>query len=136
MSQKLTLTRKTWQAMRRHVSRNAPKEACGLLGGIHERVEWSQGIPNIEQSPLRYRMEPGAQWRAFQRMEANGLEMVGIYHSHPNGPDHPSRTDITANMYPVAHIIWYRENGRWLARGFRIENGEAVEIALDFRNFE
>jgi proteasome lid subunit RPN8/RPN11 len=136
MSPKLILTRKTWQAMRRHVSRCAPMEACGLLSGINERVEWSQGIPNTERSPLRFRMEPSAQWRAFQRMEADGLEMVGIYHSHPNGPDHPSQTDITANMYPVAQIIWFRENGKWLAHGFNIEDGKAVEIDLELRDSE
>jgi proteasome lid subunit RPN8/RPN11 len=133
MSPKLILTRKTWQAMRRHVSRCAPLEACGLLSGINERVEWSQGVPNAERSPIRYRMEPRAQWRAFQRMEAAGLEMVGIYHSHPNGPDRPSPTDLAKNMYPVAQIIWFRENGKWRARGYVIVSGKAVEIALVFQ---
>jgi proteasome lid subunit RPN8/RPN11 len=131
MTEKLVLTRKTWQAMRRHVSHRAPLEACGLLAGKNERVEITLGIHNTERSAVRFRMEPRAQWRAFQRIEAGGLELAGIYHSHPNGPDHPSPTDIAENMYPMALIIWVREDGEWRARGFQIEGGKAVEIRLE-----
>jgi proteasome lid subunit RPN8/RPN11 len=136
MNQKLMLTLKTWQKMRRHVSRCAPREACGLLSGTREQVIWSQGIPNAEASPVRFRMEPRAQWRAFQRMESAGLELVGIYHSHPNGPARPSPTDIAGNMYPVAQLIWFREKGRWQARGYNIENGISVEIPLEIQKNE
>ena len=132
MAEKLVLTRKDWQRMRRHVSRCLPLEACGLLAGKKGRVESTHGIPNAERSPVRFRMEPRAQWRAFQRMEADGLELVGIYHSHPNGPETPSPTDIAENLYPVVQIIWYRVDGRWRGGGFRIEGGRATEITLEF----
>jgi proteasome lid subunit RPN8/RPN11 len=132
MAEKLILKRSHWQAMRRQVSRHFPLEACGLLAGKDGRVETALGIPNVERSQVRYRMEPGAQWRAFQRMENAGLDLVGIYHSHPQGPDHPSETDIAENMYPAAQIILYRVEGRWQARAFRIEGGKANEIALKY----
>lgn len=90
------------------------------------------GIANADRSPVLFRMEPRAQWRGFHRIEAAGLELVGIYHSHPNGPDHPSPTDIAEAMYPVTHIVWSRVDGEWRARGFQIEGGEAIEITLDF----
>ena len=80
---------------------------------------------------MRFRMEPHAQWRAFQRMEAAGMELLGIYHSHPKGPDHPSPTDIAEHMYPVAQVIWFRENGKWQARGFEIDGRKAIEITLE-----
>jgi proteasome lid subunit RPN8/RPN11 len=132
MAEILILNHKAVQAMRRHVSRRAPLEACGLLAGKNDRVEITLGIYNAERSPVRYRMEPRAQWRAFQRIEAAGLELVGIYHSHPNGPDHPSQTDIVESMYPVAQIIWVRVDGEWRARGFQIEGGNVAEISLEF----
>jgi proteasome lid subunit RPN8/RPN11 len=131
MSEKLILRRTHWQAMRRHVSRRAPLEACGLLAGKNERVESTLGIRNSDRSPVRFRMEPRAQWRAFQRIEAAGLDLVGIYHSHPNGPDVPSPTDIAESMYPVVQIIWFREDGDWRARGFKIEGGKVTEISLE-----
>jgi proteasome lid subunit RPN8/RPN11 len=131
MAEKLILTRKTWQAMRRHVSRGAPLEACGLLAGKKEQVEQTLGIRNIERSAVRFRMDPRAQWRAFQQMEAAGLELNGIYHSHPQGPDHPSRIDIAESLYPVPQIIWFRLEGRWRGRGFRIQDGKVTEISLE-----
>ncbi len=59
------------------------------------------------------------------------MDLMGIYHSHPNGPDHPSPTDLAENMYPVAQIIWFRENDKWLAHGYQIAKGKAVELTLE-----
>ncbi len=117
--------------MRHHVNRWAPLEACGLLCGNQMTVERSLGIPNAEKSQVRYRMEARAQWRAFQRMEADGFELIGIYHSHPNGPDHLSPSDLAEAMYPVTQVIWFRKSGKWQARGFIIERNKAIEIALE-----
>jgi proteasome lid subunit RPN8/RPN11 len=133
MKNSLMLTRAAWRTMRRHVNRCAPLEACGLLSGKNGRAERSQGIPNAERSAVQFRMEPRAQWRAFQRMETAGLELVGIYHSHPTGPDRPSPTDIAAIMYPVVQIIWFRAKARWHARGYLIENGIPREIQLEIQ---
>jgi len=131
MGEKLILSTAQWQAMRRHVSRRSPLEACGLLAGKDGRVELAIGIPNAERSPLRFRMEPRAQMRAFQRIESAGLDLLGIYHSHPDGPDHPSETDIAECLYLVAQLIWYRADGRWQARGYKIEGRRVSEIALE-----
>jgi proteasome lid subunit RPN8/RPN11 len=126
----LSITPSIWQAMHRQVRRLAPLEACGLLAGKNNRVEMRIGVRNADQSPVRFHMDPQDQWRAFQRMETAGLELLGIYHSHPNGPDRPSPTDIAEAMYPVVQIIWYRQEGRWQARGFRIESGKVREVEL------
>jgi proteasome lid subunit RPN8/RPN11 len=136
MVEKLIVRREDRQKMRHHVCRRAPLEACGLLAGKNGRVELTLGIRNAENSLVRFRMEPRAQWRAFQHFEAAGLELIGIYHSHPNGPGRPSPTDIAKALYPVAQIIWFRAEGRWQVRGFRIEGGQAVEIDLEFSESE
>ena len=53
-------------------------------------------------------MEPAEQVRAFAEMENKGLELVGIFHSHPAGPGTAeaarvglSPTDIAEAAYPV-----------------------------------
>jgi len=120
MAGKLILSQKVMKAMRSQVNRLAPEEACGLR------------VPNAERSPVRYRMEPRAQWSAFQRIEADGLDLVAIYHSHPNGPDHLSPADVSEIMYPVAQIIWFRMNGEWQVRGFQVEGGKTNEIFFEF----
>jgi proteasome lid subunit RPN8/RPN11 len=132
MVDRLILTRKVWQGMQRHVRSRSPLEACGLLAGKQGRAEIRLGIHNEERSARRFRMEPRAMWRAFQTIEAARMELTGIYHSHPGGPDHPSAADIAETMYPVAQVIWSRGSGRWRGRAYRIEGGKAVEIPVEF----
>ena len=116
--------------MRRHVAHRSPLEACGLLSGMGYHVSLSRGIPNLERSPVRFRMQPQAQWRFFQRIEAAGQELLGIYHSHPAGPSTPSPTDLRQALYPVAQVIWSMLAGRWQARAFIYKDGRALEIPI------
>lgn len=129
-SQPLLLSAILVAQMRSHVSREAPLEACGLLAGIHDRVETIFEITNAERSPVRFRMNPQEQFDAFMRIESLGQELLGIYHSHPNGPATVSATDIADAAYPAAHLLWFCENDEWLLRAFWIESGRAIEIAL------
>jgi len=117
-------------AMQRHINYMAPLEACGLLGGKHQVVELVLPVKNAAESKVRFTMEPRAQLRAMEQIEAEGLEVVAIFHSHPRGPSVPSPTDIQEAIYPVVNIIWSKAGRRWQARGFWIEAGQAVEVAL------
>lgn len=119
-----------WQAMRRHIQRRTPLEACGLLAGRDGRVEVVIGVRNAARSPVRYLMEPHAQWRAFNKIEQLGLDLLGIYHSHPNGPQQPSPTDIQEASYAVVKIIWFHHDGKWRAGGFWIEAGQVSDVTL------
>jgi proteasome lid subunit RPN8/RPN11 len=101
-----------------------------VIGGKGNRVALTLGVPNALRSPVRFRMQPRAQLRAFQRIETAGLELVGIYHSHPDGPDHPSPTDVAEALYQAVYLIWFRAGGKWRARGFRIEAGAYSEVPL------
>ncbi len=119
-----------WQTMRRHVAAQAPLEACGLLAGKQDSVETVLRVRNAEQSPMRFRMDPQEQYRAFEWIESNGLDLVGIFHSHPSGPETASTTDIAEAAYEVVHVIWSRTNRTWNARAFWIEMGQATEVTL------
>ena len=116
--------------MRRHVAAQAPLEACGLLAGTGERVEAVLRVRNAAQSAVRFRMDPQEQLQAFEWIEEHGLELVGIFHSHPAGPETASVTDIAEAAYDVVQVIWARTQGVWTARAFWIENGQANEIPL------
>ncbi len=90
-------------------------------------------VTNAARSRVRFRMDPQEQLAAFERLEAEGQEMLAIYHSHPAGPDTPSATDIQEAAYPVVYIIWSRREGKWAARGFRIKAGGLSEVELVVR---
>jgi proteasome lid subunit RPN8/RPN11 len=126
----LKLTPEHFDIMRAHVESQAPLESCGLLAGLNDTVEKVLLVRNQAQSPVRFRMDPVEQLRAFDWMESNGLDLLGIFHSHPAGPETMSATDVAEAAYPAAQLIWSRLNGIWRVRGFRIENLRVREIKL------
>lgn len=119
-----------WRDIRGHASAQYPLEACGLLAGKNNQVEVVIKIRNQSQSPTRFVMDPYEQLNAFQWIESNGLELVGIFHSHPTGPEVVSVTDIAEAAYPVVHVIVSRAGRDWSMRAFWIENGRAEEVEL------
>ena len=121
-----------WRILVEHLCRQLPDEACGLLAGRNGRGQKVYRVENELHSPWEYRMEPKAQVRAMLEMEAAGLELVGIFHSHPAGPPTPSAADVAQAYYPEAVYLICApdENGEWRARGFKIEAGVAQEMLI------
>jgi [CysO sulfur-carrier protein]-S-L-cysteine hydrolase len=130
MSRQLTMRKEHWQEMLQHVESRVPLEACGLLAGTDSQVEKVIEVRNQLQSPARFEMDPYEQLQAFDWIESSGLDLLGIFHSHPAGPETVSATDIAEAAYEVVHIIWSRMEERWQAHGFWIEHGKVSEVAL------
>jgi [CysO sulfur-carrier protein]-S-L-cysteine hydrolase len=130
MKQGLLISRKHWHEMLDHVQQQAPFEACGLLAGKNDRVQKVILVRNQAQSAARFLMDPYEQLKAFDWIDSNGLDLLGIFHSHPAGPETVSVTDIEEAAYEVVHLIWSRTSQTWQARSFWIENGSAIEVPL------
>lgn len=125
-----------YDEMIRHLAAHYPEEACGLLGGrVDGRSAQSAQLYPVENalhSPVAYEMEPLAQVRAMLSIEAEGLELVGIFHSHPAGPAAPSPSDVAQAFYPDAAqiIVTLADRSRPAARAFMIRDGRVDEIRL------
>jgi len=130
MISQLIISNELLQEMVDHVTHHAPLEACGLLAGKGNRVEKVIGVRNQAQSSARFVMDPYEQLEAFDWIESNGLDLLGIFHSHPAGPETVSATDIAEAAYEVVHVVLSRKGDLWKARGFWIERGRALETTL------
>ncbi len=77
-------------------------------------------------------MEPAELIAALRSLRTNGESLLAIFHSHPRGPAVPSARDIDRAWYPeAAHIIVSFASAETPeVRGFRILDGEAIEIEL------
>ncbi len=130
----ILVTPRDWRIMQAHVQACLPEEACGLLAGREGIVQQVYCIPNVLHSPVRYRMEPRAQVGALHAIKERGLELLGIFHSHPGGPAIPSTTDIAEAAYPAcAWLIWSPGiHAAWQCRAYRIteERFHAVPLYL------
>lgn len=130
MISQLALSKTQWAEMRIYVARQIPIEACGLLAGKNDRVEKVLPVWNQAQSPVRYVMDPYEQLKAFNWIESHDLDLLGIFHSHPTGPETASVTDIAEAAYEVVYLIWSLSGGIWKARGFHIKYGQALDVPL------
>jgi proteasome lid subunit RPN8/RPN11 len=84
----------------------APREACGILAGRNGRVLRIYRTRNADRSPTSYRLDPDQQFRVFKDIEDRGLELLGIYHSHPSSPAVPSDRDVEQAYYPeVSYVL-------------------------------
>jgi len=117
--------------MRDDVQKCYPEEACGLVTGRAERVLAVIPVTNILHSRVRYRMDPHEQLRVFKTIEENDWDLAAIYHSHPDGPDTPSQTDIAECYYPdVIQLIWFKKNIDWQCKGFYIQAGSVTNVPI------
>ncbi|HKL28912.1 MAG TPA: desampylase [Natrialbaceae archaeon] len=81
-----------------HAREGAPAEVCGVLAGSHDReesrAERAHRTPNVAPSPrVTYEIDPEVLFETIDEIESSGREVVGFYHSHPDGPPRPSPTD-------------------------------------------
>ncbi len=128
----IQLTRLQWEAMRKLVQSWLPEEACGLLGGKGARVLMIAPVTNALRSFTRFRMDPEGQLAGMQKIEEGGFDLIGIYHSHPQGPGGLSETDLKEMAYPeLVHLIWSLIGGNWTCHAFRLEAEEPIEIPME-----
>ncbi|MGH7699440.1 MAG: Mov34/MPN/PAD-1 family protein [Gemmatimonadales bacterium] len=104
--------------IRRHAERDYPREACGLLGGrpagAEKRV--ARIVPAVnaraDRPGDRYLIEPEEFHRAAEALAREGLEIVGVYHSHPDHPPRPSAFDREHALPWLSYVIVEVRAGR------------------------
>lgn len=62
-------------------------------------------MSNSEPSPISYFMEPQEQFRVMKELRQEGLNMLAIFHSHPQSPAYPSAKDVSLAFYPDAVYV-------------------------------
>ncbi len=97
-------TEQAYDDMLEHAHDGVPHEICGVLAGDRDTgvVEDVVRVENVSDTPrTNYMMEPEKQLEAVDEVEEErGLDVVGFYHSHPEGPEHPSETDEARATWP------------------------------------
>jgi proteasome lid subunit RPN8/RPN11 len=58
------------------------------------RVHALHATDNIATATDRFEIDPREQFRLAHELRGTGHEIVGCYHSHPNGRAEPSRHDL------------------------------------------
>lgn len=120
------------EALLEHARSELPNEACGLLSGDRAAGRATAFHParNVLASPLRYEVHPEDLVRIILGIEADGRDLVAIFHSHTRTPPVPSASDLRSAGYPRAlHLIASLADAAVL-RAWRIGEGRADEATL------
>lgn len=71
-----------------------PHECCGILLGEGEAVSAIRPATNVHPEPQRhFEVDPQSLVDAHRAARSGGPQVLGYYHSHPNGLAEPSPTD-------------------------------------------
>jgi proteasome lid subunit RPN8/RPN11 len=112
---------------------HAPVEACGILAGANGKVEKLYEMTNIDNSSDHFMMDPKEQFAVAKDVRSEGLELLGVYHSHPQTPARPSEEDIRLALTPnVTYVIVSLQNpDKPVIRGFAFKNNSHEEVPVN-----
>lgn len=127
------------QAILGHARMAVPEEACGLVIGLRTGpgVQVVRVVPatNVWTPPgervRRYALDPAEQLAVERAARADGLDVVGYYHSHPAGEPVPSETDRAMAWPGYVYLIAGVATGS--VRAWVLDNdGRFVENAIEW----
>jgi proteasome lid subunit RPN8/RPN11 len=129
----------TREQMVKHAYAWHPEESCGLLAGPADRdVHLVFPTTNILHSSTNYTIDPNEHLSAIREADAAGMEIIGVFHSHPHTVGYPSVTDVSLAPDPtwLYVLVGMEDHDSPTVRGFRIRDGEITEVQLEFEETE
>jgi proteasome lid subunit RPN8/RPN11 len=115
----------------RHARENPLAECCGLLAGRGGTITRAFEAVNAASDPTKsYEIAPAEIFKCMREIRASGLDLLGIYHSHPTGENRPSARDIELAYYPGTpyFIISPLQDAKKPIRAFLVSDGEVTEL--------
>jgi len=122
-----------------HSTKSHPNESCAMLLGTYNDQQWNVKeiflTNNMEQSETNFTISSEDLLHGYKLAEEKQLELVGIFHSHPNSSAIPSDTDKKfMEINPIPWVIYSGINNDLNAfiLGTDIEN---ISIKIIERHF-
>lgn len=107
------------EQIRCHGEEAYPNECCGVMLGQHSNADntvralYRTENVHEEDRNRRYLITPDDYRDAQQEARSKSLEVVGVYHSHPDHPARPSETDLEQATFPgFSYVIVSVEDGK------------------------
>jgi len=129
---KLEIPNTIFQQMVAQAKEIAPIEVCGILAGSNGKVEKLYKMTNVDNSSTHYMLEPKEQFATVKDIRSAGLEMLAIYHSHPETPARPSAEDIRLALTPnmIYVIVSLQSTNGSMVKGFHISGNNVTEVPI------
>ena len=117
-----------------------PYEICGFILG---KIDYKNNIreaeeiyqvenQNKERANDRFEIDPKDYLKVENYADQKGIQIIGIYHTHPDHPNRPSQTDLMFAQPDMSYIIMSVKNGKasdW--RSWELENNQFIEEKVE-----
>ncbi len=108
-----------WQTMVLHAERTYPNECCGVMLGhiegelkrVTEAVPLENAFEGAQQE--RYELRPEDLLKAERTAREHGLDLVGIFHSHPDCDAYFSETDLKNSCPWYSFVVLSVNRGKF-----------------------
>jgi proteasome lid subunit RPN8/RPN11 len=115
----IRIQKEPWSAMMAHARRTYPNECCGaMLGTIDgetKHVSEAIALENAYEGAqaTRYELRPEDLLAADKAARDRGMDLIGIYHSHPDCDAYFSTTDLQNSCPWYSFVVLSIQNGEF-----------------------
>jgi proteasome lid subunit RPN8/RPN11 len=115
----IDINQQAWDLMVAHAEKTFPNECCGaMLGTIDGDVKSVTKAVAIENSytgeqGARYELRPEDLLEADRQARANGMDLIGIFHSHPDCDAYFSKTDLENSCPWYSFVVLSIKSGKF-----------------------
>ena len=127
--QEIILQQSYKKTLSQYSENQKPNESCALLFGKNNQVLDIFLIENIEKLPINFTISNEQLIEEYKIAENKKMEVIGIFHSHPNSDAFPSNIDKKfMQSNPVAWVIYSGINKNFRAH---VLESDSIEIQID-----
>jgi proteasome lid subunit RPN8/RPN11 len=115
----IKVTRDAWDVMVAHAQAKFPNECCGAMigtiDGDMKNVTLAEPLENAYEGAqgARYELRPEDLLLADKKARAAGLDLIGIFHSHPDCDAYFSKTDLENSCPWYSFVVLSIKDGKF-----------------------
>lgn len=131
---KIIISKSQKKLLSDHAENEKPNESCAILfGTVKDEKSIVKEVfitKNIEESQVNFTISNDQLIEGYKQAEEKNLEVIGIFHSHPNSIAYPSTTDKEFMLTnPVVWIIYSGISSEFKSY---ILKTDIIEIPVEF----
>ena len=130
-----------WQVMVKHARETYPNECCGaMLGHLDDSSKIVRMAMPLENAfagakAARYELRPEDLLAADRAARERSLDLIGIYHSHPDCDAYFSATDLKNSCPWYSFVVLSIRKGEFDHANSWLPNAEQTEAAKEELNY-
>ncbi len=123
-----------WAAMVKHARESYPNECCGAMIGVVDAEKTVRIAMPLENAfagaqATRYELRPEDLLAADKAARQHNMDLIGIYHSHPDCDAYFSKTDLQNSCPWYSFVVLSIQKGEFHHANSWLPNVDQTEAA-------